>query len=679
MKWTVLHDRNTEKQSLVYSGDDTQKGKGIVHHIVFLKKQHLSMFASKRNAHKEQAATLYREFLSGKKVENEDKWQMFSEFYLYFAQHFPAEIYAQELLVGTNWHWKWQTCLKDMITPRNSGHYIADFADFLQKGIRGKIEEANQSAHKTAVITSLTAFSTYIRQYADAANAACASAQEADRARLSRIAQDCAWLAENPPTSFRQALQFVWFIQCFLETEAGAAAISFGRADVYLYPYYQKDMENGTLTPQEAKKLIMCFYIKISEGDESTMLTVGGDVENELTSLFIEAQTQIKMRQPSIALRISKTTSSAVWDKATQLVLNGSGMPAYFNDDVIMAGLKMLGADDARAADYGIVGCYEAAPQGAYTNTVAGSFNLYDSFQAYLETAAEDASFDDFLKAYKRFFEEHYQNTLLPRFKATADYNKSLVSPFASCVLDCGKFLFGIDILGIGLLIDSLYTIKKLVFEQRAVTISELMAQAEKDFEDIHLYSKILALTDHYGSNSEESNRLAREITEFMGQVIRRHPIDDDVISSPALFLFTGDIYQRDYHGTVNGRKKGELLSYGVMPCATPHKDSLTSILMSCAHIAAEYFPDGCPAMVSMNERDIRKDGVLEAIIKTFFEAGGYHLAVNTVNANLLEEARKHPEEHADILVKISGYSTQFTTLGENIQNAVIERAQKDA
>ncbi|MBQ2967250.1 MAG: hypothetical protein IJE10_03900 [Clostridia bacterium] len=640
----------------------------------FLKNQHLCMFDQKRMLHKELVCNLYKEYISDKEIDKENKWSLYSNFYLYFAKSFPAEIYEKECIVGTNWHWRWQSNIPNTVTPRNAGHFIADFQDFLKKGIKGKLKEVCTSTDKRSIKTTLNAFAEYIKSYAKIARQSAESSQCDDKERLLTIASDCEYISENPPVSFRQALQFVWFIQCFLETEAGSAAISFGRMDSYLHSYYKRDIENSILTPEEAKELIMAFYIKVSEGDESTMLTVGGNIENELTALFIEAQTQIYMRQPSIALRVSKTTSTDIIDKATELVLKGGGMPAYFNDAVIIEGLKMLGVDDETATNYGIVGCYEATPQGVFSNTVATAFNLYDSFNKFLEEKSIYSSFKDFLDSFKNYFTDYYANTLLPKFKNTANYDMNRVSPFASCVLNREKYLFGINILGIGILIDSLYTIKKLVFDEDYTTIHYLIEQAEKNFEDDSLYNRIVGLENHYGSNSDESNLLTKDISEFIGNVIQKHPLGDNIVSLPALFWFTADIWQRDYCGTINGRKKGELLSYGIMPCATPHTDTLTEVLLSCANVAVQYFPNGCPVMISLNKKEVEKENILATLIKTFFKAGGYHIAINTVNSHLLKKAKENPSEHKELLVKISGYSTQFTRLDETIQDAVIER-----
>lgn len=645
---------------------------------VFLKEQHHLLFEQKRKTHKELVATLYQQYICDKNVDEENKWDLFSGFYNYFSENFPTEIYEKESIVGTNWHWKWQSAVKGTVTPYNKGHFIADFKDFLKKGVSGKLNDVKNDANGKAMASSLKAFSEYLKRYADAAKKASETALGDDKKRLLNISNDCEYISENPPSSFSQAIQLIWFIKCFLDMESGSAAISFGRADSYLYPYYKNDIEAGIITREKAKELIMCFYIKVSEGDESCMLTVGGEEENELTSLFIEAQIQINMRQPSIGLRVSKSTDAEILNKAAQLVLNGSGMPAYFNDDVVIESLKTIGIDDESANDYGIVGCYEATPQGMFATTNAVDVKIYDSFDEFLTKKEDYSSFEEFLNAYKKYFEDYYKNTLLPKFKNAADWLRKLPCPFAGCVLNQGKYLFGINILEIGILIDGIYTIKKLVFDENYTTIENLRSQAEEDFNDASLYEKILGLKNHYGSNSRESNQLAKDLTEFMGKVILRYAVDENVISSPALFSFAEDIWKREKNGTVNGRRRGELLSYGIMPCATPHRFELTSMLLSCANVSAKYFPDGCPVMISLNKNDVKRDGILNSIIKTYFGAGGYHFAVNTVDRKLLEQAKEHPVEHRDIMVKISGYSARFTTLDDKIQDAVIERAERE-
>lgn len=659
------------------------------------------MKKEKKQTHKKIVYDLYEKYFKENELNAVDKILLLSRFLSVFSNNFPVEIYERERIVGTNWHWRWQSPIKDKIKPVNEGHFIPDFQDFLKKGIIGKKEIVNkiipkndiERTNKVAFSTALCAFSEYIKKYADKARELYLTvAESSEKVRLLQIANDCEYISKHSPTTFcqGQALQLVWFIQSYLDTESGRAAISLGRIDQYLYPYYAKDIKDGAITLEEAKELIACFYIKVSEGNESCMLTVGGDDENELSSLFIEAQTLINMQQPSIAVRVAKSTSESLLEKSKDLALLGGGMPAYFNDDIVVKGLQNIGVDRRTALNYGVVGCYEIAPQGHFADTVAYGFGLYDSLEQFLEKEQAYASFEQFLNAYKAYFEEVYRTTHLPAIKQRVTTIKEECSPFADCVLRGGYekglsfvqggegyFLVGLNILEIGVLVDSLYTIKKFVFDEGYTTINYLNQQAKKDFQDKQLYAKIKRSSTYYGANDAESNQLAKNVSEFIADVIAHYPLERGIILSPALFWFAVDIHQREQTGMINGRKKGELLSYGIMPCATPHRLSISSALLSSANIATHRFPNGCPAMVSINRKDIERSNVLNALLKAYFEAGGFHLAVNIVDSVMLKEAKKRPSEYSDIIVKISGFSTQFVGLEESIQDAVIERAEK--
>lgn len=658
----------------------------------FLKKQHLDMFIEKRNWHKELMSTLYLDFIKNVDFTAEEKPEVFAGFYSYLADKFKPEIYDGELIVGTCWHWHWSELCRNCVTPGNPGHFVAGFEEFLNRGISGTIDlaESCKSINRDCLKSTLCAFSKYIRKYADEAEALAEnSTDKNDISRLMKISSDCYHISEKPPETFSQALQLVWFIQIFLETEANSAAVSFGRADRYLYKYYRSDIENGRITEDDALKLIICFYIKASEGDESQMLTVSGDGENELSILFVRAQRIINMRQPSIGLVISDKTSKSLMEEARKLVLSGGGMPAFFNAGIIKKGLANIGVEESDINDFGIVGCYEAVPHGSFSNTVAGAFNLYDSFSEFVKAAIEYGSFEDFFERYKEYYRFFYKSKIIPKFKETLASLKSGKSPFAACALDgciqngtfpegggCKYFLFGLNILGIGVLADSIYIVKRLVYDDKKITLSELCRCAENDFDNYDVQKLIKEIKTSYGSDSLESNRLAREISELIYDAAAENPISNDVIVSPGLFWFTADIYSRDYQSTLNGRKKGELFSYGIMPCATPHKNPISSVLLSSANIACDKFPNGCPVMIAVSKADAKKTGFLDAVIKSYFNAGGFHLAINLINADILKQAQQNPEEYSDLIVKISGYSTQFAGLNREIQNAVIKRAE---
>lgn len=658
-----------------------------------LKERHLAMFEAKRNEHGVAVSRLYTEYSEKTNFSQKSDADIFAEFYNYFAEAFKPEIYEGELIVGTCWHWTWSRLSGEKRCPGNMGHFIADFEELLRLGISGKIRQIEKTAdteYKESMISSLQAFSKYIKAYSRAANSAAENAAETgDKENLKLVSESCEFISENPPKSFAEALQLVWFIQCFAETEANTAALSFGTVDRYLYKYYKSDIDSGVLTEDEALGLIMCFYIKASEGDESQMLTVGGECENRLSALLVKAQRLVNMRQPSIGVIISENTSDSLLEEAIALTLNGTGMPAYFNDKVIKRGLCGLGIDSAAVDNYGIVGCYEAAPQGSFSNTVAYAYNLYDSFYGFITEGGEYESFDAFFEAYKAFYADYYQSVLIPQFKARLADIRHSASPFAACILKgcaqkglppekngCDCFMFGLNILGLGLVTEALNTVRELVFERKAVSLEELCASAEGNFEDERIFSEIKSIKSFYGSNSEETNRLVFEISELIYQAVKENPIDIGVTVSPGLFWFTADIWQRNYRATLNGRRRGELLPYGIMPCATPHKQEVLSSLLSASSTVCDKFPNGCPAMITLCQTESDKTDILKSLIKTYFKSGGFHIAINMLNSDILERAKDKPREYCDLMIKISGYSTQFVKLDESMQNALIERAK---
>lgn len=666
-----------------------------------LRKKHIESFDINRKKHSDMICAVYTDAQNG--FEKDNRLFNLCHYLKCFADNYPVIIDQNELIVGTAYHWGGLYPLN--VPAENIGHYIADYESILTLGIGGllkKCENINadneiKKQNQKAFISVLNSLSVYIKRYAaEALRLSKEATEQAEIQRFKRIYENCMHLSVQPAESFEQALQMVWFTHIFLQTEAiTSPAISFGRIDRYLYPYYKADKDTGVLSDELTLEHIMRFYIKTCECDESQMITLGGaderenNQENELSLLFLKAQTYLNMRQPSIAVRINKNSSNEFLKAAEELTATGNGMPAYINDLSVIPGLENEGIDRISAADYGIVGCYEASPQGVYSNTVIAQLNLYDSFNDFISENTSFESFEEFISGYKSFFLNYYKNSLIPYFRGQSEHLLKERSPFSSLLfkgcLDsgylaseygCKYMLMGLNILGIGLLIDSFYTVKKLVFDLKAVNLKYLCEQCKANFEDEKLFEKIKTLKGSYGSNRDESNLLARDISEFIGNTIRENPFDKHFILSPALFRFIIDIYQRDYPATLNGRKKGELLSYGIAPCATPHAHQLTDILMSCSNIASELFPYGCPLQITVSDKDFSKPGIITNLVKSYFECSGFHLAVNVTNAEILENAYHTPEEYRELMIKISGYSTNYTKLSKAIQTALIERAK---
>lgn len=624
----------------------------------------------------------YRVLAEKEYVDVTDKEEIFrkAHFLQHFAKEIPVIIDTQELLVGSMRFWH------PRLPGRNKGHIIVDYRMILREGICGikeKIDNLSTDASK-AFTEAIEAFSVFIKRYAKAAQAL----------RMEQVADNCNSLLISHPKNFYQALQLVWFVHLFLHAEGMAAAVSFGRFDDYMYPFYKKDIENGILTREQAKEFLMCFWLKCCEGDESQNLTLGGDIENELTFLCLEVASELRVQQPSISVRTNDNTSDKLWNKTVELIKCKIGMPAIFNDNIIIKALENANVEKKDAENYAIVGCYEANSDGNTfgTTAAAGSFCLHDVLLEFLDLDKKYTDFADFYQSFKEFFKEKYNADILSSFKRNWEHiRNNCVSPFESACMsgclengipaECGGCKYtmaGINILGIGTLIDSIYAVKKIVFEHQEYTYRDFVNQVKNNFPDKALSQKCKNLQGKYGTDTQETNDLARDLSMLIADLVENGEIYEGVIPYSGLFIFLGDVFSMQYPATPDGRLYGERISYGVGASDFCVDKTITSVLNSASNIAHDRFADGNPLMFSIPEKDVagdKGDALLKALIKSYFKMGGFHLQINVTDAETLKKAKERPQDYSDLIVRISGYSEYFTRLHEDVQKALIERS----
>lgn len=267
------------------------------------------------------------------------------------------------------------------------------------------------------------------------------------------------------------------------------------------------------------------------------------------------------------------------------------------------------------------------------------------------------------------------------------------ISPFLACVMDnClekgllptemgAKYnWFGLMCLGIGTLIDGIYTIKRLVYEDKVCFLNELILQTQQNFPDDELFLKCRNLEGKYGTNSPESNELAYKLSTLIGNTVHAHTLENGVKISPALFRWFGDIYTAEYPATPDGRRKGERLSYGAAPCEFVKGMSPTSMLLSMGHLNMELFPDGCPVTMSFAKHALEsKNGrmAVKGLIETYFANGGFHMQFNVQSAEELKVAMENPVGHEQLLIRGSGHSNYFINLDRHLQETLVERTEQ--
>ena len=439
----------------------------------------------------------------------------------------------------------------NMFTPGNYfyngiGHLTVDYAKVLKIGYKGIVKEAKAALENLsvadgdyakrhqfleAVIISCEAVCRYAARYAALAREEAEKAAEPRKTELLKIAENCDRVPANGATSFWEACQSFWFVQMLLQTESSGHSISPGRFDQYMYPYYKEDLEKGTITREFAQELIDCIWVKLNDlnkvRDAASAegfagyslfqnLIVGGqdadgkDVTNDLSFMCMNATMHVSLPQPSFSVRVWNGTPHEFMLRAAEVTRTGVGLPAYYNDEVIIPSLQSRGLTLEDARDYNIIGCVE--PQKAAKTDGwhdAAFFNMCRPLELVFSNGVDKGvqlgpqtgevekmtSFEEFYDAYKaqmKYFIELMVNADNAIDQAHADL---CPLPYQSCMVeDCigkGKSLqeggavynfTGPQGFGIANMADSLYAIKTLVFEQKSVTLKDFKEAIDNNF-----------------------------------------------------------------------------------------------------------------------------------------------------------------------------------------------------
>ena len=587
------------------------------------------------------------------------------------------------------------------------GHIIHDYRGLLSEGIGGRIGRIRQRQDAAAGDAKLTlecfaravrAFEVFIRRHADHAARLAASSSSPLSPDWLGLASDLEAIASAPAASLRQAIQLVWLAQIFLHAENPASAISFGRLDQILWPFASADLAAGRIDHDGLAELVAAFCLRCCEGEESQNLALGGvdsegrDATNPLSLLFTEVVGELRLAQPSLSIRWHADADPRLLAAGCALAATGLGQPAFLNDQAVIPAMQAVGIPVDRARDYGIVGCYEASPQGdCYANTVGCGFSLTGILVRYIASASavDSASLrEGFLQAVAAEYQALLKNHSQPFWNRRRD---CAPSPFGSALLggcvESGRHmadggarfnLFGVNAHGLGSTVDSLWAIEQAVFRRRDLTLGELATAVAQDFPDEALRQRLRALPGRYGTDHPDTNELSAWLSERVARLVLDSRMEGGVRPCPGFFRWMAEVTDHGY-ASPDGRRRAEHLSYGAGPSSSTAA-APTAVLSSASHVAHRLCACGNPLSLNLPAADLRGEAGLErlsALVTGYFRAGGYHLHVNTVGAAEMRKAQEAPDEHRDLIVRISGLSARFTTLGRDLQAVLIDRAEK--
>ena len=688
----------------------------------------------------------------------------------------------------------------NIFTPGNYfyngvGHVTVQYDKILAIGYSGLIGEMQAELDKCdpgdgdyctksqflkAAIISCEAVIRYARRYADLAEKEAASCSDAGRRQeLLQIAANCAHVPEHGAATFHEACQSFWFIQQLLQLESSGHSISPGRFDQYMYPYYKKDLEAGKLSREFAQELIDCIWVKLNDLNKCRdaasaegfagyslfqNLIVGGqdkegiDVTNDLSFMCITASKHVFLPQPSLSIRVWNKSPHDLLMKAADLTRTGIGLPAYYNDEVIIPSLLSRGLTLEDAREYNIIGCVEPQKAGKTEGWHDAAFynmcrplelvfsNGWDKGEKIsIETGAvEDmTSFDEFYEAYKK--QMNYNISLLVNADNAIDvaHATRCPLPYLSCMVeDCirrGKTVqeggavynfTGPQGFGIANMADSLYAIKKLVFDEKKVTLAEykraLAMNFGQGFDAVtagEIVTEILREMDKNGMSADES-QVAGMITAVMNTEIPaeekkryeelRAMIDEvpkfgndneevDMFARDVAYTYTKPLL--NYRNPRGGQFQAGLypvsanVPLGVQTGATPDgRLAHTPVADGVSPSAGKDVlgPTAAANSVSKLDHGIASNGTLfnqkfhptalsgekglenfVALIRSYFDQKGSHMQFNVVDRQTLLDAQAHPEKYAHLVVRVAGYSALFTTLSKSLQDDIIRRTEQ--
>jgi pyruvate formate-lyase/glycerol dehydratase family glycyl radical enzyme len=561
-----------------------------------------------------------------------------------------------------------------------------------------------------------------------AKNTASASRQ----AQLRTLARICRQVPEGPAVHFWEALQSVWFIQLMIQIESNGLAIALGRFDQYMYPFYRQDMDSGRLTRDEALNLLGSFFCKLSEINKiysnegarllagpahGQALTLGGilaageEGTNELTYLCLEADSAIRLVQPDLAFRINDSTPQDLLLKFGEITRSGLGKHKIFGDRLVIDSLIQCGVGPMEAREWGALGCSEPVICGM-TNSWGNSGHL--SLPKCLEMALNDgrcrltgrqlgpgtgnprqfASFTDLMNAFGKQLQ--YFSTQLVTYNNLLDrlHAHMLPLPFVSLFIsDClargmefnaggAKYNFTSP-LGVGLITtaDSLAAMKKMVFEEKAISLSQLIEALDHNFEgQEYLRQMLINRAPKFGNDEDYVDLLANEVLHLWADSLKGHTNPRGGSWIPSLYTLTANIGFGERCGaTPDGRKAREPFNDNISPVHGRERKGPTAVARSVGKLDLVRIAHGAILNMRFSPSMLYGDENLAKFadfIRGYVRLGGWHNQFNVVRTETLREAQKHPEKYRGLVIRVSGYSALFVELSPEVQEDIIARAE---
>jgi len=640
---------------------------------------------------------------------------------------------------------------------RSSIQWVHDYETVLQNGFCSIRKEASErlkqldefspidSTEKKpflqAVINVCDAIVLWAERHAELAEQLSKTEQNSKRKQeLQRIAATCRHVPAYPARNFYEALQSQWITQMFSRVEQKTGTIiSNGRMDQYLYPYYQKDIEEGLINDDEVQELLECMWVAMAQFVDLYLSSTGGafnegyahweavtiggqtktglDAVNDLTYIFLKSKREFPLNYPDLAARIHIRSPKRYLYDVAETIKDGSGFPKLINDEEVVPLLLSKGAGFEEALDYSVSGCAECRMPNRDTYT---SPNAYINFAAALEMTIyngkmlkygdevigletgeleEFKTFDELFEAFLRQQKYFLKHAFIQQHEIIRLRAQHFASPLGSTLhrlcretytdlhqphieggIDLGYF----EYIGYATVIDSLSAIKKTVFDDGRLSLAELKQALQNNFKGAEVIRQLLRNAPSYGNNDAYADMIGKRIDLEAQEFTRKYSAELGVHLDLRLVPFTSHVpFGKVVSATPNGRFAWFPLSDGSGATQGADINGPTAVLLSNYYTKNYNYREHAARLLNVKFSPSCLQGTdgtkkLVQFIKTWRDLKLWHIQFNVLNRETLIEAQNNPEQYRNLLVRIAGYSAFFTELSYDLQSDIIARTQHE-
>ena len=568
----------------------------------------------------------------------------------------------------------------------------------------------------------------------EARRQAAETTDEKRKNELLKIAEVCDRVPAKPARNFWEAVQSMWMYHELYFMEQGAAAYSIGRADQFLYPYYKADIDAGRITPDEAQELLDCCWVKFAEQCQMnsassaevtagylpfTNISCGGinkdgeDAVNDVSYMMLQATAEVQMYQPSPSVRYNVSRNPDKFLRAiVELMKLGTGFPSFHND---LMGMKMImskGVPAKEAWNWTPGGCVEtylegrtrcltgfsdinlgkmveyallnghSGKDGHFVTVESGDPTTFTSYQEFEDAVMEQIKFGVRAQVKGSFVNDDIFEQTRPTPVLSLSFPHCIESGkdymWGGAEFNCGD---GCMFVGLADLVNSLYAVKHLVFDEKKLTMAQMIDACKANFEGYEDIYKICKDAPKYGNDVPEVDHVCSYMCTKMADYIESFKSHYGKFTTGIIPVTANTAFGWGTMALPSGRKAGMPLGDGVGPNAGTDFNGATAVMKSVARLVPDRFTNGTLMNMKLEPSLMKTEaGIVQCMnmLKTLCILGVYHCQFNVVDQEKLEAAQEHPEDYAGLLVRVAGYTAYFVELGKDVQDEIISRTTQE-